>query len=121
MTTPTMIPCPFCEAMPARGSRKGVQCACGAEGPFAATPAKAIEKWNTRPVEAALREALRPFAAFAEHWDKRPHRGGMAQDDEDGVYTIQLNLGEPPATITLGHLRAAALVLKKTRGDADAI
>lgn len=45
------------------------------------TPTEAIEKWNTRPVEAELREALKPFAEFAEHWDAYPPGGAVNSSD----------------------------------------
>lgn len=73
---------------------------------------------NARLIAAApeLLEALEPFAKFAEHWDARPP-GGLARNDEDEVYTIHLIPGGPPASITLGHLRAARAVIRKARGE----
>lgn len=113
--TPTPKPCPFCNFKPLASDHRWVdwvECACGAEGPYAETRRKSIEKWNYRPIEDALREALKPFAEFAEQWDARPP-GGSAKRDDDIVYSIHLIPGAPPASITLGHLRAAARVLKK--------
>lgn len=73
---------------------------------------------NARLIASApdLLEALQPFADFAEHWDARLP-GGLAKHDEDDVYTIHMIPGDPPASIKLGHLRAALRAARKAKGE----
>lgn len=49
-------PCPFCGEMAFWDSEfAGIYCRCGAEITFCESDKEAAEKWNTRPIEDALR------------------------------------------------------------------
>jgi Lar family restriction alleviation protein len=62
-----LLPCPFCgknngltlELTPSETTRHFVMCTdCGAEGPYDLGESGAIESWNTRPTEDALKTEL---------------------------------------------------------------
>ena len=77
----TLRPCPFCgdKDLILRqlegGESEAIQCdACGVQGPPMMIGGDTIEAWNSRPnhdrlteENRRLREALKPFAAFAEN------------------------------------------------------
>lgn len=91
-------PCPFCGGKAFWDSEfSGVYCHCGAEITFCESDKEAAEKWNTRPIEDALkeenkrlREALEEIKKTVESAQDTVYPLHISLDSKDGLYILEV-------------------------------
>jgi len=100
-----LLPCPFCGATPLFHPVEineiyFEKCfSCGAEGPSEYGEALALQRWNSRPLDSALRSACR---ALVEKWrDMKPMIPGWtslrAEYRKECAYELEAALGDKHA------------------------
>lgn len=91
-------PCPFCGGKAFWDSEfSGVYCHCGAEITFLESDEEAAEKWNSRPIEDALkeenkrlREALEEIKKTVESAQDTVYPLHISLDSKDGLYILEV-------------------------------
>ena len=91
-------PCPFCGGKAFWDSEfSGVYCHCGAEITFCESDKEAAERWNTRPIEDALkeenkrlREALEEIKKTVEYAQDTVYPLNISLDSKDGLYILEV-------------------------------
>ena len=91
-------PCPFCGGKAFWDSEfSGVYCHCGAEITFCESDKEAAEKWNSRPIEYALKEenkrlheALAEIKKTIEYAQDTVYPLHIALDSKDGLYILEV-------------------------------
>ena len=90
--------CPFCGGKAFWDSEfSGVYCHCGAEITFCESDKEAAEKWNSRPIEYALKEenkrlheALAEIKKTIEYAQDTVYPLHIALDSKDGLYILEV-------------------------------
>ena len=90
--------CPFCGGKAFWDSEfSGVYCHCGAEITFCESDKEAAEKWNSRPIEEALkeenkrlREALEEIKKTVEYAQDTVYPLNISLDSKDGLYILEV-------------------------------
>lgn len=91
-------PCPFCGGKAFFDSEfSGVYCYCGAELTFCESDKESAEKWNSRPIEDALkeenkrlREALEEIKKTVEYAQDTVYPLNISLDSKDGLYILEV-------------------------------